>query len=322
MHKDILPKKEVLDEIYAQSNDISGLSKSFIASTPKLKPKKRNYLLAKGYYYEDSSHIRFKSLNLFYRRNRLSENLDMGVDGGLFSIEDETRRHKGTSVGISAFFHHFSLRLGENIYDDFSEFVPTLSYQNVYKRHSYILEYTKKNALFYTYSLCPYEKKISTHHLSASDYIALSEKSDIWSMISVDFFSNRDISSVLEFDYKFFDSLDQFEKLRYSFSVDGWYNTYTKTNNCFYSPKFDDSTMLRIDPSYPLSKYASIRARFGLGYAFYSKSQVYKYGLWLSAQPIQNLSYEIGCQKSNSSRSGFGAGFYYNECEANVGFKW
>lgn len=165
--------------------------------------------MAKAYYFEDSDGIVFKSLDLLYKRDQLIEDLDFGVDLGLFALEQKNvknnqnvKKYNGIRYGVSLYYNHFSLRLGMNDYDDFSEFVPTIKYENRYENHSYALEYTHQNALFYTYSLAAYEKKITAEHFSVTDYISFENSANLWANLQFNAFSNGDFETTGQYDWR------------------------------------------------------------------------------------------------------------------------
>lgn len=287
--------------------------------------KSLNTALLQGYYFEDSDNIRFSSVDLFYKREEFIDNIDVGVDSGFFAIEKKNlKKYEGRRYGATLYADQWSLRLGVNQYSDFSEFVPTLKYQDRYKKHSYLLEFTRQNALFYTYSLCSYENRISTNHFQASDYVNLGNEKDLWASFALDDYDNGDLAFTPQFDYRFYYDTIVAPDLTYHLAVEGWYTSHTKTNDCFYSPDFYDSTLVRIDPEYHLSKSLRLQSKFGVGYSFYAKSLHYKYGVWLKGTPLQDMDYSFGCLQSNSSRGSFAGskGYSYVECKAELGYRW
>ena len=224
--------------------------------------------------------------------------------------------------GATLFYDNFSLRLGMNDYDDFSEFVPTLTYANRYKKHSYNLEYTRQNALFYTYSLVPYEKRIKADHFSASDFVTFENKTDLWANIEINLFSNQDTEVTGQFDWVFYKDTAFTPKFTYALALEGWYASHSKQHSDFYSPSFTDATLLRFDPQYIFSKYIGVRGRVGLGYSVTDEVMPYKYGVWLFGEPANNLAYEIGCLESNAARLSYGKNYHYRECKASLGYSW
>lgn len=286
--------------------------------------KEKNDLALKGYYFEDSSDIVYHSLDLFYTKQKITQNIDIGIDGEIFAIKNNQEEYNGFRYALSLFWDHFHLRLGENRYDDFNEFVPYISYSNHYKRHSYILEYTHQNALFYTYSLCSYKKRIETDHFSVSDYIMFENKTDLWMNLQANIFSNSTTNYIAQYDWRFFhNTLGSTNTFQYHLALEGWYTTNTKQNGCFYSPKFADTTMLRIDPVYHFSKYLNINGKVGGGYSFEDNNFIYKTGLWFFGNPKENLSYNIGCLYSNTSKiSSSKTNYSYQECVIDMGYKW
>ena len=299
----------------------------FAASSSNQAAKKvvtRNALLANVYYFEDSAGIIFKTTDLFYKREKLSDDFAIGVDGGVVSLEQKGQRiEKGKRYGISLFYKNFSFRLGQNLFDDFSEFVPTIKYQNRYKEHSYLLEYTRQNALFYTYAFCPYDEEVSVDHFSISDYISFTESRNLWANLILNRYSNSDLETIMQFDWRFYYSWIFEKNFTYDLAMEGYYLANSQVNSCFYSPSFNDATLLRVDPNYRFNKYMSAKGMFGAGYSFESQKLLYKYGMWLYGDFYKNFSYNVGCMQSNSSQKNFnGSGYYYKECKLDLGYKW
>lgn len=322
MKKDFLKTDEILTTSYAKPSSIKTYMKTLQLNNT---PKQKNTFDIKGYHFEDNADIVFNSLDLFYARQKVSESIGLGVDGGIFSIEDKnTKKYSGFRYGISLYWNNFHFHIGENKYDDFSEFVPYISYTDNYKNHNYILEYTRQNALFYTYALCPYNKRIDTDHFSVSDYVTFENQTDLWMNVQANVFSNSDTNYIAQYDWRFFhNTLGKEKKLSYNLALEGWYTMHTKQNSCFYSPSFADTTMLRFDPIYHFSNYLNISGKFGAGYSFEDKNFIYKTGLWFFGNPTENISYNIGCLYSNASKINSNKTNYnYKECVADMGYAW
>ena len=323
LHKNYKKESTVFDETFAYSGSIDGIRKNIIASRAKSAPSKPNYLLGKGYYFEDSDGIIFKSADLFYRRYNVTRDVSLGVDGGLFSVYEPTKGTRdGVRYGASLFYGNFAFRLGVNQFEKFSEVVPTVRYQDRYQNHEYILEYTRQNALFYTYRVCPVDEQITTDHFAVSDYATFDDKTNLWSNLTANNYSNGDLELIGQFDWRFYyGKID--EKFTYDFALEGYYVFNSKPNDCFYSPDFNDNTLLRVDPDYRWNRYIGLRGMAGAGYSFKSNQLLYKYGAWLYGNPLDDLSYTLGCLESNSARSGLvGKGYYYHECKAELGYRW
>ena len=305
---------------------IASIQKKEVIKAPIVIKKKKennqnnlNDLKGRLYYFSDSIGITFKSTDLFYTREKITDKISLGVDGGLFSIEEENvNKYNGIRYGVSLYYDHFQIRLGKNDFDDFSQFVPTIIYKNRYKKHGYTLEYTRQNALFYTYTLCPYEQRVNVNHFSASDYIMFEDKTDLWSNIVVNLFDNSDIGMIGQFDWRFYHNYYKKKNLTYHIALEGWYTSHTSPNSCFYSPSFADATLLRIDPQYIFNRYIGVRGKFGAGYSVSDQQIPYKYGLWAFGKPINNLSYNAGCLHSTSARGNYS----YDECKLVVDYRW
>jgi len=301
---------------------INMLNKSQISPDALSITSALNYIQGDAYIFEDSDDITFKSVDLFYKRSQVTNHIALAVDAGVFSIEQYAKKYSGIRYGGTIFYDNFSLRLGMNEYDDFSEFVPTLKYQDRYQNHSYLLEYTRQNALFYTYSLVPYEKRIVADHFSLSDFIVFENQTDLWANIEVNLFSNDDTEITGQFDWVFYKDTYWTPKFTYTLALEGWYTSHSRQHSDFYSPDFADSTMLRFNPQYIFSKYLGIRGKIGTGYSIVDETIPYKYGVWLFGNPMNNLSYEIGCLESNAARIAYGGNYHYRECSANIGYSW
>jgi hypothetical protein len=322
LDKDYIKTQEVLSSAYAKVVPIEKFNATQ-KSDPLNNTQPRNTLFGRGYHFHDSENIIFNSLDLFYTRQKVTDDLGFSGDGGYFYIEQQNKaKYAGTRYGISLLWNHFILRLGLNYFDGFTQFVPTLKYENRYRQHSYSLEYTYQNALFYTFSLCPYEQRINVHHLSASDYINLKNNKDLWTNIELNNYINDDTELTGQFDWRFYYYNQADKKFSYHTALEGWYTTHTKPNSCFYSPNFSDTTLLRIDPQYILNKYIGIKGKAGLGYSFADNTQAYKLGLWFFGTPQENLSYSIGCLYSNSTRISASSSYNYHECEVNLEYQW
>ena len=282
-----------------------------------------NEILANLYYFEDSDGFILKSADLAYKRDKITNDIAASVDVGAFSFGHRNGvMYKGMRYGATLFYKKFSFRLGKNDFEDFSEIVPTLIYKDNYKKNYYTLEYTRQNALFYTYSEIPYKKRIVTDHFAISDSIVFSEKSDLWANVTVNNYSNKDIGLIGQFDYIFYRDTFYTPKFTYALALEGWYTSHKKQHSDFYSPAFSDATLLRIDPKYVFSKSFGLQGRLGLGYSFHDETTPYKYGLWAFGEPINNMSYKVGCLESNAARLSNGPNYNYLECKADLGYLW
>ena len=317
-----MSEDETFTRSYVSTMPVSMLNKSQISPEAAASVSSLNYLQGDAYIFEDSDDITFKSLDLFYKRSQVTDHIALGVDSGLFSISQYEKNYSGIRYGGTIFYDNFSLRLGMNDYDDFSEVVPTLKYQDSYKRHSYSLEYTRQNALFYTYSLVPYEKRIVANHFSISDYVSFEKQRSLWANLEVNLFSNSDTEVTGQFDYIFYKDTFLTPKFTYTLALEGWYTSHSKQHSDFYSPDFADSTLLRFNPQYIFSKYIAIRGKIGTGYSVVDETVPYKYGAWIFGNPMQNLEYEIGCVRSNAARLSYGGDYHYQECNAHLGYIW
>jgi len=321
LKKDFVSEAEVLNELNADVLSIeSYLSHPTMGAYPKHVPKE---ILQKGYYFEDSDDVIFASYDILGRKVSLTNKLGLGLDIGKFYIQEKEKgRINGYKYGVSLYYKHLTLRLGKNKYDDFTEFVPTLKYNDNYKRHEYQLEYTRQNALFYVYRTRALDEKITTDHFSFSDYISWRDKTSLWSGLELNAFSNNDIEFVAQFDWRFFYHKVKDSDFSYDLAIEGWYDTHTKKTDSYYSPNFADTTLLRVDIEYQFSKYFGMRAIAGAGYSFHDKYVPYKYGMNIFGSATEELLYDIGCLYSNSLRNSDSSNYKYLECNFSLGYSW
>jgi len=195
-------------------------------------------------------------------------------------------------------------------------------YQNRYHQHSYSLEYTHQNALFYTYSIIPYQKRIDADHFRVTDYISFNNGTNLWLGAEYDSYSNGDNEVTGDFNWMFYKDQAFFKNFTYTLNIEGWYTTHSKQHSDFYSPSFADSTLFRIDPQYIFSKYIGVRGQLGIGYSIIDQNIPYKMGLWFFGEPMKNMDYEFGCLSSNAARIAAGGNYNYRECTAHLGYTW
>jgi len=289
---------------------------SSLVSTP-------NYLSLDAYSFDDSDEFYFRTIDLLYKRSRLTFDFSLAADIGLMNFGKENKAdYKGLRYGATLLYKNFSLRLGVNQFEDFLEFVPTLIYSSKYKNNTYSLEYTKQNAIFYTYALKAYKKRINADHFRLNDTVDFENKMQLWFGAEYNMFINGDNELTGELNWMFYKDTAFTPKFTYTLNLEGWYTSHSRQHTDFYSPNFADSTLLRFDPQYVFSKYFGLRGAYGVGYSYSDEAIPYKYGLWAFGEPMKNMDYALGCNYSNASRIATGGNYNYKECTAHLGYSW
>jgi len=320
LRKNYLSQKETFNSVYATSSSIKNLNASQISHTlfPNL-----NSLLLDVYSYQDSDTFYLRTSDLFYKRSRITTDFSAAIDIGLVNFGQENlANYRGIRYGGTLVYKNFSLRLGVNSFEDFSELVPTLKYSDSYKNNSYILEYTRQNAVFYTYAIKPYEKRIDANHFHLSDNVSFENRMQLWLAVGYNMYTNGDNELTGEFNWMFYKDTVFTPEFTYTLNLEGWYTSHSKQHADFYSPNFADSTLLRFDPKYIFSKYFGVRGSYGGGYSSSDKDFPYEYGLWAFGEPMNNMDYEVGCHYSNAARIATDGNYHYEECTAHVGYTW
>jgi len=320
LKKDYLSEQETFERVHATSSSIKKLNASQISPTLLANP---NSLSLDAYSFKDSDAFYFRTIDLLYKRSRITTDFSVAADVGLMNFgQGDVADYKGIRYGGTLFYRNFSLRLGLNTFENFSEFVPTLKYNNRYKDHSYNLEYTRQNAIFYTYAIKSYEKRIDANHFRFSDNVSFENQTELWFGVEYNMYTNSDNELTGDFNWMFYKDTAFTPKFTYTLNLEGWYTSHSKQHADFYSPNFADSTLIRFDPQYLFSKYFGLRGAYGVGYSFSDEAVPYKYGLWAFGEPMKNMEYELGCHYSNAARIAVGGNYHYEECTAHLGYSW
>jgi len=280
-------------------------------------------LLQKGYYFSDSEDIVYASYDVFSSKVLLTHKLGLSFDTGYFHVKEQNNDMlRGYRYGLSLHYDKWTFRIGKNHYNNFSEFTPTLRYISSYKKHEYQIEYTHQNALFYVFRESAISKQIKADHLNISDFVSLANETSLWSSWEINRYSIEDVESTLQYDWKFLFNKTKNIDFSYDLALEGWYDMHSKGTDYFYSPKFADTTTLRLDANYKFSKYISTRLFAGLGYSFYDKYVPYKYGMQLFSNEVKNLSYNVNCLYSNSIHNVSSSSYNYIECNFSLRYTW
>jgi hypothetical protein len=316
-----ISEADVMKEVGAKVISIeSYLKHPTLGAYPKHVPKN---ILQKGYYFSDSDDIIFASYDILGRKVTLNRHASLGLDIGKFFIHEKNNiKSNGIRYGLSLYYEHFVFRLRQNKYDNFSEFVPTIQYIGRHKNHNYQVEYTRQNAMFYLYRKSVLDKHIVANHFSLTDYISFKKNRSIWANMAVNAYSNKDTEIIAQFDWRFFYHQIKYSDFSYDIALEGWYDAHSKKSDLYYSPKFTDSTLIRIDIKYPFSKYIGLKALAGTGYSFYDKYMPYKYGMSVFGNPTKHLSYDVGCLVGSSIRKSSDSQYKYLECNFALGYTW
>ena len=323
LEKNLRDENKSFQRIFLDKSSVKDFNKTQVRE-----PEFTNSAGLEAVSFSDSTGISFNSVDLFYRTVKLSRHFDFGVDIGKFSIEQRNlAKYSGFKYGATMFYDNFfygnfSFRLGVNEMDGFYEISPRFTYQKKYDNSSLSFKYQRQNALFYTKSLAPHEKRIVADHFSLTHFTTFDNNTTLWANLATNLFSNSDVSHTAQFDWEFYKPVSD-SKFEYLLALSGWYTTHAKQHNDFYSPSFADATLLRVQPSYTFNKWFGIRGRFDVGYAFTDQMVPYKYGLSLYGTPVKNMTYNLNClHTSSTKRAGNSRSYLTDTCSLNLGYVW
>ena len=326
IRKDLLKKEEVFEIAKAKPEPVKKVGQVYaqnMGANPTIwRIKNRGGV--RGYHYRDNDDFCLDSADLFYTRLRLGEEMDVGLDAGVIRVAQHAASHRGFRIGSTLRYGDLSFRLGMNRFKDFIESVPGVKYRFFYKQHHFTLQYTRQNALFYTYNLTPYDKRIRADHFALNDYAAFENGMSLWASLGFNRFDNGDVETVPQFDWIFYNPHITKQNFHWDLALEGWYTAHTKPHHGdFYSPSFADSTLVRLDADYIFSPLFKISAQVGAGHSFHDENNPYKYGIWLQGRRNDTLYYKLGCLQSNTARIGsLPGGYHYIECNADIGYLW
>jgi len=276
-------------------------------------------------YYRNKDDVEFKAISTAYERKYLFDKWGMGADIGYFTISDPIiGKQDGMGAGITVSDKHFSIRLGINIYEEFSEFAPVLQYKNSYGSLSYLFEYAYQNAMFYTMSPQALDEQIGANHLEASGYYYGGERWNVWSSIALNIYSDDNTAFIPQFDYSFYRFIFS-KRFSVATSLNGWYSFNSNPSPSYYSPGSYDSTLMGLRPRWEASDYLIVNAIFDAGYSFTTDSPLYNFGLFLSMPEKDGLKYEVGCRESNAARNTTSLttiDYYEVECTGLLEYSW
>ena len=302
-------------------------SKKRVAATKRnlaAYPAKRvNKATPRFYHFDDSDDFKLTTYDLAYTRSDITPRIGLGADIGGIETGDRYEHHNGVRYGATLYVDNFAARVGINDIADVHEVVPTLQYFGHHKNHDYVLEYTRQNALFYAYSLAPLHKNMKADHFIASDNITFENGQNLWVSGAYNHYENGDHEFIPQFDWTLWQHRTEDTRTLFALDLEGWYTMHSKPDNGdFYSPNFDDATMLDASVNHRFSKELGVRANAGVGYSSQGRNAPYKYGLWLYGELMKELYYAIGCQNSNKLRISSQYDYRYLECEGSMGYQW
>jgi len=320
LKKNFLKSKEIFDSISGNIESIESYLKGpFLVKIHE--PLRKSSSLSSIYFNDDDSE--FYSVGLRTDHFHLNEKIDFSLDLSKYYIsERDGVNFNGWQYGLSLYYKHFSLRLGGNQNKVFSEFIPSITYQNSYKRHNYQVKISYENALFSTYKTDVIEQKIKVTHLEFSDYAMFRDKTSLWASLAVNHYSNSDLEITGQFDWRFYHHEDKTHKFLYDFALEGWYTAHTKQTEYYYSPKFSDSTLVRLNTKYLFSEKINVEANMGLGYSFEEKNTPYKYGVNISGNFDKDFSYHVGVEYQSSVRADSDVSYDYITGTFGLEYQW
>jgi len=273
------------------------INKSSDFNKTKSSNKKLNKIGVKGYYYEDKEKIKLLDYGAYYKNSKLYFDISKWR---LWQNEDRKGEYFTFRYNILS-----NLKAGIEIgaYEDRGYFYPYIEYDdliNILYYHS-ITGKEKK-------SFCAVDSNLTTKHLTFSKYRGFNDRIAKW-WWSVDFAKiENNLEITPQFLYLFYNN--RYKKIDNYLFASGWYQTNSK-EECYYSPKFTDSTYIEWHPL-----YNRLEGIFKVGYSFEGDSFLYSYGF-----DYRDDYFKVGCLRNHSYKDSV-RNYWYSECFLDIWYSF
>ena len=257
----------------------------------------KNKFFIKFYHFHDNQKTHYNETQFYYLKYQ------KGIYGRFFSLTQNRIKKAGKSIAFYQKSNQFSLKLGidkiskNNLFFNFNISPFTITYEN--------LIFTRKSICSDKY------KKIG---LQISDYIQISQYKNIWYSLEEEYISDKNLVFTPQFEYNFYEN--KIINIPYSIYLSGWYQFNKQTNNCYYSPKKADNTIIGVN-IYPYK----FSLKSGIGYSFFDKNLLYLIGIKYNSN-IKNFNLNFSCQYSNSQALKTSNNYKSYECYLQINKKW
>lgn len=264
-------------------------------------------------YFNDSSKISLFDYGLYYRHTFNSE-WSLYSDIRKWKLYDPIESRNGEALKVHAIYKQLTFGAEVGKYKNFDYFHPYLEYDSYlnYKLFKNIVGKEQK-------TFCAVDRHLSSWNFIASKYIAAkthaeNEIADYWSSLTLSKKSDDNFVITPQFLYRFPKESKPFKtkELYLYYYISGWYTYNTQPSSCYYSPKFQDSTLIEVHPIY---KKLELIGKYG--YSFKGNSSLYSYGFNYKYNNLLTFN----CTKNNSYRNNTSE-YSYTECSLDVGAEW
>ena len=203
-------------------------------------------------------------------------------------------------------------------YSDIQKMLPTFTYKKKLRGHNLVFGYKKESAFLINNSFCMIDNGVMSDSFSITD----SYRADLlWANFTMNRLSDGNNIYTPQFSYRLYKN--SLKNAEYKFNIEGWYQMHSKQSDCYYSPKFDDSTKLNAEIKVPLVSNLFISLFGGVGYSNKSNSYPYSYGVALGYLMVENFEFNAACFRNSSKRKDSSASVYSSdECNANLNYRW
>jgi len=262
-----------------------------------------NFLLAnneffiKLYHFHDNQKTHYNETQFYYLKFK------KGIYGRFFSLKQNRIKKEGKSIAFYQKTNTFSLKLG----------IDKISKNNLFFNFNIPpFNITYENLIFTRKSIC--SEKYKKIGLQISNYKQISKYKNIWYSVEEEYISDKNLAFTPQFEYNFYEN--KIINIPYSIYLSGWYQFNKKTNNCYYSPKRADNTIIGVN-IYPYK----FSLKSGIGYSFFDKNLLYLIGIKYNTN-IKNFSLNFNCQYSNSQALKTSNNYKSYKCYLQINKQW
>jgi len=316
--KNLEREGEVFGSIYVSKSKVESFEDLFKSSLAYESDEGKNKIGANLYTFRDSDDISMKKKSIYYERKNIYKRVGVKVGIGEFELKKKDRNLKGKTGTLLLSKANLSGGINFEKYSDIQKILPSFNYKKRVRGHNLLIGYKKESAFLVNNSFCMIDNGV----MSDSFFITGNYKGGLlWANFTINKLSDGNSIYTPQFSYQLYKN--SLQNVEYKISLEGWYQLHSKQSDCYYSPKFADSTKINIELKTALFQNLFVSIFGGIGYSNDSNSYPYSYGLALEYPLVENFEFNAGCFHNSSKRKDSSASKYSSdECNANLNYRW
>ncbi len=199
-----------------------------------------------------------------------------------------------------------------------NRFVPEIGYKVDAGGHNLIFLYKQESAFLTNNSFCMVDNGVKSNIFSITDNY---RDNLLWLNLTINNMSNGDRVVTPQYNLQLYQK-SILSRLKLKLSLEGWYQMHSKESSCYYSPKFVDSTSLGAELKLTIINNLYLSLLGSYGYSKKENSNPYDYGFNLGYPMLNQFEFNAGCLYYSSKRKKGAYPYSFNECNANLNYRW